>query len=219
MMGRLLHRGPDSSGYYRDKKVGLGHTRLSIIDLETGAQPLSNEDASVWVTFNGEIFNYVELAKELHSRGHIFKTKSDTEVIAHAYEQWGTSCFEHFNGQWALALWDTHNKRLILSRDRHGIRPLFYTRCNNRLLFASEIKAIFADKCVSRELDPAGLLKEGYQIIKGLELESTIFRSNHASNYLSLEGRFPKDKARFLAILESAIEGKIDITPEYMRGL
>ena len=157
MMGRLLHRGPDSSGYYRDKKVGLGHTRLSIIDLETGAQPLSNEDASVWVTFNGEIFNYIELAEELYSHGHVFKTKSDTEVIVHAYEQWGASCFEHFNGQWALALWDTHNKRLILSRDRHGIRPLFYTRCNNRLLFASEIKAIFADKGVNRELDPAGL--------------------------------------------------------------
>ena len=157
MMGRLLHRGPDSSGYYRDKTVALGHTRLSIIDLETGAQPLTNEDASVWITFNGEIFNYVELAAELRSYGHVFKTKSDTEVIVHAYEQWDTSCFEHFNGQWALALWDIKNKRLILSRDRHGIRPLYYTRCNNRLLFASEIKAIFADKGVSRELDTAGL--------------------------------------------------------------
>ena len=157
MMGRLLHRGPDSSGYYRDKTVALGHTRLSIIDLETGAQPLTNEDASVWTTFNGEIFNYVELAAELRSYGHIFKTKSDTEVIVHAYEQWGTSCFEHFNGQWALALWDIKNKRLILSRDRHGIRPLYYTRYNDRLLFASEIKAIFADKGVNRELDPAGL--------------------------------------------------------------
>ncbi len=157
MVGRLLHRGPDSSGYYRDKQVALGHSRLSIIDLETGAQPLSNEDNSIWITFNGEIFNYVELASELRNHGHIFKTKSDTEVIVHAYEQWGTSCFEHFNGQWALALWDIKKERIILSRDRHGIRPLYYTFCNNRFLFASEIKALFADGQVKRELDPAGL--------------------------------------------------------------
>lgn len=99
MMGRLRHRGPDSSGYYRDKQVALGHTRLAIIDLKTGAQPLSNEDDSIWITFNGEIFNYLELASELSGLGHVFKTKSDTEVIVHAYEQWGTSCFERFNGQ------------------------------------------------------------------------------------------------------------------------
>lgn len=157
MMGRLRHRGPDSSGYYRDKHVALGHTRLSIIDLETGAQPLSNENDTIWVTFNGEIFNYIELASELKSHGHAFKTKSDTEVIVHAYEEWGTSCFEHFNGQWALALWDLNRGRITLSRDRHGIRPLYYTRCHNRFLFASEIKSLFADREVARELDPAGL--------------------------------------------------------------
>jgi asparagine synthase (glutamine-hydrolysing) len=157
MMGRLRHRGPDSSGYYRDKQVALGHTRLAIIDLQTGAQPISNEDDSVWITFNGEIFNYLELGSELSSLGHVFKTKSDTEVIVHAYEQWGTSCFERFNGQWALALWDSGNARVILSRDRLGIRPLYYTTCNNRLLFASEVKALFADKSVERKLDPAGI--------------------------------------------------------------
>lgn len=157
MMGRLRHRGPDSSGYYRDTQVALGHTRLSIIDLETGAQPLSNEDDSIWITFNGEIFNYIELASELRSYGHVFKTKSDTEVIVHAYEEWGESCFQHFNGQWALALWDSHKERIIFSRDRHGIRPLYYTFCKDRLLFASEIKAIFADGEVERQLDPAGL--------------------------------------------------------------
>ncbi len=156
MMGRLRHRGPDSSGYYRDRQVGLGHTRLAIIDLETGSQPLSNEDESIWITFNGEIFNYVEIASELTGLGHVFKTKSDTEVIVHAYEQWGTSCFERFNGQWALVLWDKTNNRAILSRDRLGIRPLYYTVCNNRLLFASEIKALFADGSVNREFDPAG---------------------------------------------------------------
>jgi len=157
MMRRLRHRGPDSSGYYRDKQACLGHTRLAIIDLETGAQPLSNEDETVWITFNGEIFNYVELASELSNQGHIFTTKSDTEVIVHAYEEWGTSCFERFNGQWAMALWDRRKGRLVISRDRQGIRPLYYTVCRDRFLFASEIKALFADKSVDRRLDPAGL--------------------------------------------------------------
>jgi len=157
MMGRLRHRGPDSSGYYRDSRALIGHTRLEIIDLETGAQPMSNEDDSVWITFNGEIFNYIELASELLDLGHNFKTKSDTEVIIHAYEEWGTSSFERFNGQWAFALWDRKKGRIILSRDRHGIRPLYYAACNNKFLFASEIKALFADKDVERDLDMAGL--------------------------------------------------------------
>ncbi|SPD72968.1 Asparagine synthetase [uncultured Desulfobacterium sp.] len=157
MIGRLRHRGPDSSGYYRDSLVALGHARLSIIDLESGAQPLSNEDGSIWITFNGEIFNYVELASELRGYGHQFKTKSDTEVIVHAYEQWGTSCFSHFNGQWAIGLWDIRNRRVILSRDRLGIRPLYYTFIADRFLFASEIKALFADRKVAREFDPVGL--------------------------------------------------------------
>ena len=143
-------------GYYRDQKVALGHNRLAIIDLETGAQPISNEDDSIWIIFNGEIFNYLELASELSRLGHIFKTKSDTETVVHAYEQWGTSCFERFNGQWALSLWDRRNDRIILSRDRLGVRPLYYTICQNRVLFASEVKALFADKRVGRDFDPAG---------------------------------------------------------------
>lgn len=98
MMGRLKHRGPDSSGYYRDRWAALGHARLAVIDVEGGAQPLSNEDETVWITYNGEIFNYVELAHELRSLGHIFRTKCDTEVIVHAYEQWGPECFPRFNG-------------------------------------------------------------------------------------------------------------------------
>lgn len=157
MMGRLYHRGPDSSGYYRDDRTALGHTRLSIIDLATGSQPLSNEDETLWITFNGEIFNYIELSKELLDYGHRFRTRSDTEIIVHAYEQWGDACFERFNGQWALALWDSREEKIILSRDRLGIRPLYYTFCKNRLLFASEIKAIFADPEVSRSFDPAGM--------------------------------------------------------------
>lgn len=157
MMGRLHHRGPDSSGYYRDRRVALGHTRLAIIDLNTGEQPLSNEDHAVWISFNGEIFNYRELASTLSERGHIFRTKSDTEVIVHAYEEWGTSCFEHFNGQWALALWDKKKGKVIFSRDRLGIRPLYYAVTPGRILFASEIKALFADRGITREFDPKGL--------------------------------------------------------------
>ena len=157
MMGRLGHRGPDGNGYYRDRRAALGHTRLAIIDTSGGAQPLCNEDGTVWVTFNGEIFNYVELGAELRHRGHIFRTASDTEVIVHAWEEWGEECFARFNGQWAIALWDRRAERLVLSRDRLGVRPLFFVRLPTGLLFASEVKSIFADRSVERAFDPAGL--------------------------------------------------------------
>lgn len=157
MMGRLAHRGPDGSGYFRDRYAVLGHTRLSIIDTAGGAQPLSNEDGSLWIAFNGEIFNYVELAHELRSRGHILRTASDTEVIVHSWEEWGEGCFRRFNGQWALALWDRNERRLVLSRDRMGIRPLYYTIDGDRILFASEVKAIYADPSVYRAFDLVGL--------------------------------------------------------------
>lgn len=156
MMGSLTHRGPDSSGYYRDRQVAIGHTRLAIIDLHSGSQPLSNENETIWITFNGEIYNYIELRDELISKGHIFKTKSDTETIVHAWEEWGETCFNRFNGQWALALWDSKNKTMILSRDRHGIRPLYYTVTNTKILFASEVKAIFMDSSIERGFSPEG---------------------------------------------------------------
>ena len=111
----------------------------------------------MWVTFNGEIFNYVELGEELRDRGHTFRTASDTEVIVHAWEEWGEECFSRFNGQWAIALWDRRAERLVLSRDRLGVRPLFFTRRPTGLLFASEVKSIFADPSVERAFDPAGL--------------------------------------------------------------
>jgi len=157
MTGLLVHRGPDGNGYYRDRRAALGHTRLAIIDTPGGAQPLCNEDGTVWVTFNGEIFNYVELREELRHRGHVFCTASDTEVIVHAWEEWGEASFSRFNGQWAIALWDRHTERLVLSRDRLGVRPLFYLRRPAGLLFASEAKSIFADQSVERAFDPAGL--------------------------------------------------------------
>lgn len=157
MIGRLRHRGPDGSGYFRDRRAALGHVRLAIIDTAGGGQPLCNEDGNIWVTFNGEIFNYVELGEELRQLGHRFRTASDTEVIVHAWEEWGESCFSRFNGQWALALWDRRNERLVLSRDRMGVRPLFYARDKHRLIFASEVKAIFADPSILRAFDLAGL--------------------------------------------------------------
>ncbi len=157
MLRPIRHRGPDASGVYVDGPLGLGHVRLSIIDLLGGRQPMTNEDGSVWVTFNGEIFNYVELRDTLRRHGHRFATESDTEVILHGYEQFGDDCVRHFNGQWALAVWDRRRRQLLLSRDRLGIRPLFYTSTQGRFLFASEIKALLVHPDVRAEIDPRGL--------------------------------------------------------------
>ena len=157
MVAQLRHRGPDGTGFYIEGRVGLGHARLSIIDLSTGDQPIHNEDRSAWVVLNGEIFNYVELRAELERAGHRFYTQSDTEVIVHLYEQHGDDFVQHLNGQFAIALWDAQRHRLVLARDRTGIRPLFYTQHNDRLLFASEAKALFAVRDVPRRLDPIAL--------------------------------------------------------------
>lgn len=157
MLARLAHRGPDGSGLYRDGHVLLGHTRLAIVDLAGGAQPMSNEDGSVWVTFNGEIFNHVELRQELSALGHCFRTSSDTEVIVHAWEEWAQECFSRFNGQWSLAIWERDDRRLVLARDRLGVRPLYLTRDRGGVVFASEVKAIFAVPGVRRALDRVGL--------------------------------------------------------------
>ena len=158
MAGALAHRGPDEFGLYRDNDAGLSHARLSIIDLATGQQPLTNERQTLWISFNGEIFNYLELRDELVASGHTFRTRSDTEVIVHAYEQWGEDAFRRMNGQWAVALWDAAQRSLILARDPLGVRPLYVCEHDGRLYFASEVKAIFAaDAAVPRRLDPAGL--------------------------------------------------------------
>ncbi len=158
MAAAQRHRGPDGWGLYRDERCGLVHVRLSIVDLALGAQPISNEDERLWITFNGEIFNYPDLRQDLLVRGHRFRTTGDTEVIVHAFEEWGEDCFERFNGQWALALWDTARRRLTLSRDRLGVRPLHVCEHEGRLHFASEVKGIFAaDPSLPRAFDPAGL--------------------------------------------------------------
>lgn len=153
MVAKLHHRGPDATGYYQNGPATLGHARLSIIDLAGGDQPIHNEDKSVWVVFNGEIFNYLELRKELIQTGHQFYTESDTEVIVHLYEEKGTDLFKYLNGQFAIAIWDQRRGRLILGRDRLGIRPLYYCHSAQGLVFASEIKAIFANRTILRQLD------------------------------------------------------------------
>ncbi len=153
MIASLRHRGPDEFGLYLDDHTGLAHARLSIIDLAGGTQPMHNEDKSIWIVFNGEIFNYKELRPELIELGHRFHTSSDTEVIIHAYEQYGPECLRLFNGQFAFALWDCRKKTLFLARDRVGIRPLHYTVCDNVFYFASEIKSLFTVPQIPRRID------------------------------------------------------------------
>jgi asparagine synthase (glutamine-hydrolysing) len=157
MIQMIRHRGPDASGVYTAGQVGLGHARLSIIDLSGGQQPMSNADQSLGITFNGEIFNYVELREELIQKGYQFVTHSDTEVILHMYEDKGEECVRFFNGQWAFAIWDAKRQKLFLSRDRAGVRPLFYCQTAETFVFASEIKSIFVHPIVERNIDVGAL--------------------------------------------------------------
>jgi len=157
MIGSLAHRGPDGNGFYIASGIALAHARLSIIDLATGDQPIRNETGTVWTVFNGEIFNYVELRQRLESLGHRFYTQSDTEVIVHAYEEYGDDFVQELNGQFAIALWDCERARLLLARDRVGIRPLLYARAGNAVVFASEAKALFASGLVRARLDPLAI--------------------------------------------------------------
>ncbi|MBZ5569956.1 MAG: asparagine synthase (glutamine-hydrolyzing) [Acidobacteriia bacterium] len=157
MIAMLGHRGPDASGVFTDGEAGFSHARLSIIDVAGGAQPMSNAERSLWITFNGEIFNYVELREELLRKGHQFATRSDTEVLLHLYAEEGPDCVRKLNGQWAFAIWDCKTRRLFLSRDRLGVRPVFYTQRNGAFLFASEVKALFAHPAVERRLDSTAL--------------------------------------------------------------
>lgn len=157
MMGVIRHRGPDESGIYADDRVGLGHLRLSIIDLASGSQPIHNEDETLWIVYNGEVFNYIELREQLQEKGHRFYTTSDTEVIIHLFEEYGPECLNLLNGQFAFALWDSAQQSLLLARDRLGIRPLHYAICGGRLIFGSEIKSILAHPDVPRRLDPVAL--------------------------------------------------------------
>jgi asparagine synthase (glutamine-hydrolysing) len=154
MIEAIRHRGPDEKGFYVDDHITLGQSRLSIIDLSSGSQPIHNENRQLWIVFNGEIFNYIELRESLLKKGHQFYTSSDTEVILHLFEDLGPECVQHLNGQFAFAIWDSHKRSLFLARDRVGIRPIYYTKINDQFIFGSEIKAIFQNKMITREIDP-----------------------------------------------------------------
>lgn len=157
MLAAIRHRGPDEFGIYRDEWASLGNARLSIVDLGGGQQPIGNEDESLWIVFNGEIFNYLELRPALEAEGHHFRTDCDTEVILHLYEKYGPSCLNYLNGQFAIAIWDNRNRSLFLARDRLGIRPLFYLTANGQLVFGSEIKTLLIHPQIQAEIDPDSL--------------------------------------------------------------
>jgi asparagine synthase (glutamine-hydrolysing) len=178
MKARLVHRGPDDHGTYVAEGVSLGHRRLSIVDLrEAGRQPLSNEDGSVWITFNGEIYNHQDLRSRLKAKGHVFRSRSDTEAIVHAYEEYGLDFARHLTGMFALAIWDAPRRRLVLARDRLGLKPLYYTLSDGRLRFASEIKALLADTTLPRALHGQGLLDLlGYEFVPA---PATLFEGIH----------------------------------------
>lgn len=176
MNNTLIHRGPDGEGYFIDSSIGLGHRRLSIIDLEGGKQPMGNEDGSIQVVFNGEIYNFLNLKRDLEAKGYRFRTRSDTETIIYGYEEWGEDFVQKLRGMFAIALWDSRRRKLLLIRDRIGKKPLYYYLGKDRILFASEIKALISDKRIPREIDPTALdsyLSFGYvpsplSIFKGI---------------------------------------------------
>ncbi|HEX5470989.1 MAG TPA: asparagine synthase (glutamine-hydrolyzing) [Lacipirellulaceae bacterium] len=154
MAGTIAHRGPDDEGYYLSGPVGLGFRRLSIIDLAAGHQPLSNEDGTVWIVFNGEIYNFEQLRGDLLARGHVFRTRTDTEVIVHLYEEFGPACVERLRGMFAFAIWDERSRSLMLARDRIGIKPIYYAIGSDSIVFGSEIKAILADADIAARVRP-----------------------------------------------------------------
>ncbi|MCI0440622.1 MAG: asparagine synthase (glutamine-hydrolyzing) [Chloroflexi bacterium] len=175
MTATIAHRGPDDYAIYTDGQVSLGFQRLSIIDLsERGRQPMSNEDGTIWVVFNGEIYNFQEIRPGLEARGHVFRSRTDTEVIVHAYEEYGPKCVERFNGMFAFAIWDSSRRELFIARDRLGIKPLYYYFKDGRLAFASEIKAILENPEVEREINYQSLYYYiGYEFVPAPD---TIFR-------------------------------------------
>jgi len=158
MKQAMVYRGPDDSGIYQDNKIVLGHNRLSIIDLSfSGHQPMPNEDETIWIVFNGEVYNFLELKKELTAKGHIFRSGTDTETIIHLYEEQGVDCLKQLRGMFSFAIWDKRRKRLFAARDRFGIKPLFYYCKNGKFIFSSELKAILASGFVEKKIDTSAL--------------------------------------------------------------
>jgi asparagine synthase (glutamine-hydrolysing) len=190
MSRTLAHRGPDQDGFYVDDQVSLGHRRLSIIDLsEHGRQPMDNEDGSIWVTYNGEIYNFQEIRAWLEAKGHRFRSRCDTEVIVHAYEEDGLDCVRRFNGMFAFAVWDRAKRELVLARDRLGVKPLYYYANGSRLAFASEIKALLEVPEVDRTLSPDALYHYlGYEFVPAPDTMFRSIRKLPPGHYLRLRG-------------------------------
>ena len=174
MADAIRHRGPDGDGFFTDDVAGLGHRRLAIIDLVSGDQPIRNEDGNCWIVFNGEIYNYLDLRNELASRGHRFQTKSDTETILHAYEEYGPACLDRLEGMFAFAIYDRHRREIFLARDRLGKKPLFYAVLGGVLHFGSEMKSFYRSPLWDGELDPTGL--EGYLSLGYFVAPQTVYR-------------------------------------------
>ncbi|WAJ70704.1 XrtA/PEP-CTERM system amidotransferase [Catenovulum adriaticum] len=182
------HRGPNDQGYYNQNGVGLAHRRLSIIDLSGGHQPIFNEDGQVVVVFNGEIYNFQNIAEELKKLGHTFKTHSDTETIVHAWEEWGVNCLEHFNGMFAFALWDNNKNELFIARDRIGEKPLHYALIDNQLIFGSELKVLKQHPACPKEIDPRAI--EDYLTLGYIPDPKCIYKNVHklqAGHYLHIK--------------------------------
>ena len=228
MLTRIKHRGPDECGIYTNKNVGFGSVRLSIIDIAGGQQPLPNEDLSLWIVFNGEIFNYIELRKELEEKGHDFRTQSDTEVIVHLYEEYGENCLSKLNGQFAFSIWDKNRNEFFLARDRVGIRPLFYYFSPDLFVYGSEIKAIFEHPKVKRTISARGISEiltfwttitpntvfEGIQecppghfiIVKNNDIKiQKYWQLNFATNGNYFAGSFEDAKAEFNELFRDSV--------------
>jgi asparagine synthase (glutamine-hydrolysing) len=227
MIDVLAHRGPDGEGVHVFGPMGLGHRRLAIIDLSpAGKQPMTNEDRTLWVTFNGEIYNFVELRHQLEKKGHRFRSATDTEVVLHAYEEWGIECLKHLNGMFAFGLWDGGKQRLWLARDRLGVKPLFYCQLPQCLLFGSEIKALLTDPRVDRTIDyealayylalnytpaPYTLFARIRQLLPGHYLMVDITGQVHDVEYWELVYREEEDRGErayaeeFSALLEDSV--------------
>ena len=221
MLQPIAHRGPDARGIYLDGNAGLGHVRLSIIDLNTGAQPMTNEDETVWIVFNGEIYNFAALRERLQAQGHVFRSQSDTEVIIHAYEEFGPDCVKELRGMFAFAIWDAKRRRLFAARDRVGIKPLYFCETNGAFYFASELKAIIADAAVPREINLPGIRRFlAFNYLPGTE---TLFKSIHKllpGHYLMVEqGKVTQQQYWDLRFTRQRWQMSFDEAAEELRGL
>ncbi len=220
MMDALIHRGPDDQGLCIKANAALGHRRLSIIDLKTGHQPIFNEDGSIVIVYNGELYNFQELKLLLSDKGHLFHTHSDTEVILHAYEEYGEECLDHFNGMYAFAIWDSAREKLFLARDRFGKKPLYYATFDNQFIFASELKSILKHPSVRREIDLKALSKylayeyvpSPYTIFKGIKKLSP-------GSKLTLEKGGEKVRSYWDVRFNHSEKKNVEDTASLLRGL